>query len=330
MPGVSTYYATTCRECSAGCGVIAETRDGRAIKLEGNPDHPLNHGALCARAVSRRCRASTIPIVSAADGAPGRPRWKPTTWDEALSHARHAASPRPAPAARRHVAFINQHESGSFPGVSRQLAGARAACRRTSAYDFEADLAASRANRRIVRRGVAVARLHGGASSSSRSAPTSSTAGARAFRSSSTSPTRAPSWRDAPRFVYIGPRRSLTGLNADEWIACTPGQRARDRQCASRRGRRERFGNARRAAQASGVDAATLERLAAELRAATPSLVLAGATRPRCARRRAGRGRAESSALGDVGTTIKPAEPIAALDGCRRRCDAPARRSSSA
>src|SRR5256885_12913038 len=27
----------------------------------------------------------------------------------------------------------------------------------------------------------------------------------------------------APRFVYIGPRRSLTGLNADEWIACKPG-----------------------------------------------------------------------------------------------------------
>ena len=27
----------------------------------------------------------------------------------------------------------------------------------------------------------------------------------------------------APRFVYVGPRRSLTGLNADQWIACRPG-----------------------------------------------------------------------------------------------------------
>ena len=52
VPGVSTYYATTCRECAAACGVIAETRDGRAIKLEGNPDHPLNRGALCARGQS--------------------------------------------------------------------------------------------------------------------------------------------------------------------------------------------------------------------------------------------------------------------------------------
>ncbi|HZK77844.1 MAG TPA: twin-arginine translocation signal domain-containing protein, partial [Gemmatimonadaceae bacterium] len=49
VPGVSTYYASTCRECSASCGIIAETRDGRAIKLEGNPSHPVNRGALCAR-----------------------------------------------------------------------------------------------------------------------------------------------------------------------------------------------------------------------------------------------------------------------------------------
>src|SRR5262245_46009340 len=49
VPGVSTYYATTCRECAASCGLIAETRDGRTIKLEGNPEHPVNHGALCAR-----------------------------------------------------------------------------------------------------------------------------------------------------------------------------------------------------------------------------------------------------------------------------------------
>src|SRR3954453_11011314 len=40
VSGTSTYYATTCRECASACGVIAETRDGRTIKLEGNPAHP--------------------------------------------------------------------------------------------------------------------------------------------------------------------------------------------------------------------------------------------------------------------------------------------------
>ena len=37
VPGVSTYYATTCRECAAGCGVIVETRDGRRSSSRGIP-----------------------------------------------------------------------------------------------------------------------------------------------------------------------------------------------------------------------------------------------------------------------------------------------------
>jgi len=38
IPGVATWYATTCRECAAGCGLRARVREGRAVKLEGNPD----------------------------------------------------------------------------------------------------------------------------------------------------------------------------------------------------------------------------------------------------------------------------------------------------
>ena len=49
IPGQSTWYATTCRECPAACGLLAANRDGRIIKLEGNPDHPVNRGALCPR-----------------------------------------------------------------------------------------------------------------------------------------------------------------------------------------------------------------------------------------------------------------------------------------
>ena len=49
VPGVASWFATVCRECPAGCGVLARNRDGRVVKLEGNPDHPVNRGALCAR-----------------------------------------------------------------------------------------------------------------------------------------------------------------------------------------------------------------------------------------------------------------------------------------
>ncbi len=47
--GQSTYFATTCRECAAGCGLVVRTMQGRAIKTEGNPYNPVNLGKTCAR-----------------------------------------------------------------------------------------------------------------------------------------------------------------------------------------------------------------------------------------------------------------------------------------
>ena len=51
-PGIWALYATTCRECPAGCGMHLRHRDGRVVKAEGNPTHPLNRGGLCARGQS--------------------------------------------------------------------------------------------------------------------------------------------------------------------------------------------------------------------------------------------------------------------------------------
>ena len=48
-PGVANYYASTCQECSVGCGIITKNREGRPIKIEGNPDNTINQGALCSR-----------------------------------------------------------------------------------------------------------------------------------------------------------------------------------------------------------------------------------------------------------------------------------------
>lgn len=48
-PGKAVWYATTCRACPAGCGVLVKSRDGRPIKVEGNPEHPLSLGSACAR-----------------------------------------------------------------------------------------------------------------------------------------------------------------------------------------------------------------------------------------------------------------------------------------
>ncbi|MDA1094583.1 MAG: 4Fe-4S dicluster domain-containing protein [Acidobacteria bacterium] len=52
IPGVATWYASVCGECPAGCGILVRTREGRAVKVEGNPEHPVNRGGLCVRGQS--------------------------------------------------------------------------------------------------------------------------------------------------------------------------------------------------------------------------------------------------------------------------------------
>jgi molybdopterin-containing oxidoreductase family iron-sulfur binding subunit len=49
VTGTANWYASTCRECPAGCGILAKNREGRIIKVEGNPLHPVNRGKLCIR-----------------------------------------------------------------------------------------------------------------------------------------------------------------------------------------------------------------------------------------------------------------------------------------
>ena len=48
VAGRSTWYATTCGGCGAGCGLIVRCRDGRPVKVEGNPEHPVSAGGVCA------------------------------------------------------------------------------------------------------------------------------------------------------------------------------------------------------------------------------------------------------------------------------------------
>jgi molybdopterin-containing oxidoreductase family iron-sulfur binding subunit len=48
VAGQASFYASTCDACRAGCGMLVKSYDGRPIKLEGNPEHPLSKGGLCA------------------------------------------------------------------------------------------------------------------------------------------------------------------------------------------------------------------------------------------------------------------------------------------
>jgi Fe-S-cluster-containing dehydrogenase component/anaerobic selenocysteine-containing dehydrogenase len=77
IPGVPSWYATTCAGCSAGCSLLVKTSDGRPIKIEGNADSPLFGGSTCA--------VGQATVLSLYDDERLRgPLWRgsDTTWDE--------------------------------------------------------------------------------------------------------------------------------------------------------------------------------------------------------------------------------------------------------
>src|SRR3954447_22109480 len=311
VAGVSTYYASTCRECAASCGIIAETRDGRVTKLEGNPEHPPNRGALCARGQSSlqglynpdRFRGPMVKEGGA---------WKAIDWDRALTLVSQKIGEARSRGGATNAVFLNQHETGSFPAfLDAWLAGF--GMRPHLSVDFESDSAAIEANRTAY--GVAWPRL------SFQDAKIIVSFGADFLDGWGMSVPQQLDFADArakiegaPRFIYIGPRRSLTGLNADQWIACRPGTELTIANALAGKG------SIQEAATASGVAAATLTRLQQELAAAKPALVLSGARGPD-ALALAQAVVAINQASGAVGTTVRPAESMGAFEGVARFTD---------
>jgi anaerobic selenocysteine-containing dehydrogenase len=76
---VDRWVRTTCGYCSVGCGMRIGVRDGRAVAVDGDPDHPVNRGRLCPKGLSEH-QMLAAPGRLAVPSVGGRD----ATWDEAL------------------------------------------------------------------------------------------------------------------------------------------------------------------------------------------------------------------------------------------------------
>ncbi len=79
---------TICCYCAVGCGAIVHTskKTGRAINVEGDPDHVINRGSLCSKGaaisqLSENKHRLTKPMYR----APYSDKWKEVSWDWALT-----------------------------------------------------------------------------------------------------------------------------------------------------------------------------------------------------------------------------------------------------
>jgi formate dehydrogenase major subunit len=80
-----TEMTTSCNFCSCGCGMIASVREGKLVSLEGDYDHVVNRGALCAKGLSMfPTHASPLRNQVPRYRAPGSDHWVDISWDDAV------------------------------------------------------------------------------------------------------------------------------------------------------------------------------------------------------------------------------------------------------
>ncbi len=95
--GTSTFYATTCRECPAGCGIVVRTMQGRALKVEGNKNNPINLGKTCSRGQASLQGLYNPDRIKnpARQGVRGSGNMADMSWDEAVGVVKNALGSTP-------------------------------------------------------------------------------------------------------------------------------------------------------------------------------------------------------------------------------------------
>lgn len=223
VPGVATWYRSTCTECSAGCGIQVRNREGRAVKIEGNPLHPVNRGSLCAVGQSAvqalydpdRVRQPMQREVEGGLGGSPKVVFRPISWDEAYARI----AERLAEADKKKIFFTGEM-SGAIEELLDEWSQSFGVERVT--HDPMQPTALARASELVFGEyGVPTFSL----------ADTDVVVSFGAdFLETWVSPCEfAREWAHSRRsstplkFIHIEPRLSLTGANADVWLSSRPG-----------------------------------------------------------------------------------------------------------
>ena len=78
---------TICCYCAVGCGAIVETYEDGTIKIEGDPDHPINEGTLCSKGLAMaqvhqvEGKPNPYRLTKPLYRAPNGTDWEEKSWD---------------------------------------------------------------------------------------------------------------------------------------------------------------------------------------------------------------------------------------------------------
>lgn len=214
-----------CLLCPSGCGTLARVADGRVVKLEGNPMHPINLGALCPKgqaAPELLYNPDRLTGPMRRTSARGSGQWEAITWEEAVRLVAQKLNDLRAASVPERAAFIYGETRGQMrPLIERfmQAVGSPNAISRDSlnleaarlamyltqgiydlpAYDLENSNYVLAFGASLLEAGPNPQRMVSGISFLRRG---------RAERG---------------KVVVIDPRQGVSGAKADEWIPIIPG-----------------------------------------------------------------------------------------------------------
>jgi anaerobic selenocysteine-containing dehydrogenase/Fe-S-cluster-containing dehydrogenase component len=221
VTGEPTWYATTCRECPAGCGLLAKNREGRVIKLEGNPLHPVNRGKVCMRGQAA-LQALYNPDRITKPRLKGPLGWEELSYGQAFKLLGRQMAQASAKGPNR-IALLTEIVGdsllGLFQAVLAQHDSPKPLIFEPFAFEslkFAHQLAVGRAILPSYR--MDQADLLVGFGADFLETWLSTVEYARKFKAM-----HAIARGGKGRFIHISPYESLTAANADKWMGCRPG-----------------------------------------------------------------------------------------------------------
>jgi anaerobic selenocysteine-containing dehydrogenase/Fe-S-cluster-containing dehydrogenase component len=229
IPGMPTFYATACTECPAGCGLVARVREGRVIKLEGNPADPISQGSICARGQAALQEVYNPDRLSRPQRRAAGGSFEPVSWDDALKafNERLGAA---AKVGKDRVAFISGPLGPTQTKIAKLWLTAYGSSRMVT-YERLADYAArAAAKTSFGRDDLPVYRIDRADALISFGADFLSTWGSPVEFHRQYAAFRTPKQRRGQltlaRATYVGPVMTMTAAKCDEWVATTPGDEA--------------------------------------------------------------------------------------------------------
>ncbi|MEO0390861.1 MAG: molybdopterin oxidoreductase family protein [Pseudomonadota bacterium] len=117
---------TTCYMCACRCGINVHMKDGKVAYIEGNRDHPVNRGVLCAKGsagIMQHNAPSRLRAPMRRVGPRGSGQFEEISWDEALDLAVSWLAPLRQTAPEKLAFFTGRDQSQSFTSFWAQNFG---------------------------------------------------------------------------------------------------------------------------------------------------------------------------------------------------------------